>query len=269
MTTRIESEMQDGRKSFGTGFFWKFCESGSTHVLAICTNKHVIQGAKSITIVLSMQDQNGNILLGDLEKVTLSVNDAPAIFHQDPKVDLACILIAPFLKRFEGKSKKPVLICLDSTMIADQAFYESLGIFEQILMVGYPIGLWDSKNNSPLMRRGITATHPKLKFEGEPHFIIDCACFPGSSGSPVFIADFGFYVDKDLNAQVGNSRVKLIGVLWGGPQFNAQGEVKSVPVPTSTGTQTHTMIPSNLGFCIHTDQLKWFETELNKVLTGQ
>lgn len=52
-------------------------------------------------------------------------------------------------------------------------------------MVGYPDGIWDEFNNQPIVRRGITATHPKNDFNGKGEFLIDAVCFPGSSGSPV------------------------------------------------------------------------------------
>src|SRR5439155_8993915 len=58
---------------------------------------------------------------------------------------------------------------------------------EDIVMVGYPSGLWDSTNNYPLVRRGITASHPGIDFEGKPQIAIDMACFEGSSGSPVLL----------------------------------------------------------------------------------
>jgi len=65
-------------------------------------------------------------------------------------------------------------------------------------MVGYPIGLWDEKNNYPIFRKGITATHPANDYNGKSEFMIDAACFPGSSGSPVYIIDELNYVDKKV-----------------------------------------------------------------------
>jgi len=63
-------------------------------------------------------------------------------------------------------------------------------------MVGYPVGIWDSANNMPVIRRGITATHPGKDYEGKSEFMIDAACFPGSSGSPVFLFNLGSYPQK-------------------------------------------------------------------------
>lgn len=32
---------------------------------------------------------------------------------------------------------------------------------EDVVMIGYPIGLSDTYNHKPIIRRGITASHPK------------------------------------------------------------------------------------------------------------
>jgi len=54
-----------------------------------------------------------------------------------------------------------------------------LSAIEDIIMIGYPDGIWDSINNQPIIRRGITATQPKNNFNGKQEFLIDAACFPG------------------------------------------------------------------------------------------
>ena len=52
-------------------------------------------------------------------------------------------------------------------MIPAQADLESLDAIEEIVMIGYPNGLWDSVNNMPIARRGITATPVYLNYEGK------------------------------------------------------------------------------------------------------
>lgn len=56
-----------------------------------------------------------------------------------------------------------------------------------MIFVGYPDGLFDTTNLLPVMRRGITASHPNIDYEGTPAFLIDASVFRGSSGSPVFL----------------------------------------------------------------------------------
>ena len=122
---------------------------------------------------------------------------------------------------------------------------------ENILMIGYPNALWDESNNMPLLRRGVTSSHPGLDFCGKPEFVIDCACFPGSSGSPVVLFNNGSYVSKNGDITVGGGRFALLGVLHAGPQMTAEGRIVIGP-PVQTGTtpvsQTNVMI--NLGYVI-------------------
>lgn len=54
-------------------------------------------------------------------------------------------------------------------------------------MVGYPIGLADARNNYPIFRKGYTAAHPAVDFNEDGIGLVDMACFPGSSGSPIYI----------------------------------------------------------------------------------
>ena len=41
---------------------------------------------------------------------------------------------------------------------------EELSALEELVMVGYPIGLWDKNNNFPIFRKGYTASHPAIDF---------------------------------------------------------------------------------------------------------
>lgn len=70
-------------------------------------------------------------------------------------------------------------------------------------MIGYPNGLWDSVNNMPIVRRGTMATNISLNHNDKREFVIDAACFPGSSGSPVVLFNKGGYADKKGNLNWG------------------------------------------------------------------
>ena len=121
---------------------------------------------------------------------------------------------------------------------------------EDVVMVGYPNGLWDDFNNLPLFRRGITAAHPAIDFGGRALGVIDAACFPGSSGSPVLLFNRGLWQDKRGTTHGGNMRVKLLGVLAQGPQLLAEGQivVRELPVAHQLNSVTPMMI--NLGYYI-------------------
>jgi hypothetical protein len=130
-------------------------------------------------------------------------------------------------------------------------------------MIGYPNGIWDSVNNLPIIRKGITATHPSIDYDGRREFLIDAACFPGSSGSPVFLFNLSSYTTKSGGTIIGGSRIKLIGVLYAGPQYSAEGEVRIVNVPTQQKVVAVSAIPNNLGFVIKAERLRDFDPILS------
>jgi hypothetical protein len=136
---------------------------------------------------------------------------------------------------------------------------------EEIVMIGYPNGLWDELHNLPIIRKGITATHPGLRLNGKPEFLIDAACFPGSSGSPVFLANIGSYVSSE-GALCAGSRVMLLGTLYAGPQHTTTGEIIIVNVPTDTKQVAVGSIPNNLGYVIHASELLVLEEAVRKAL---
>ncbi|MFO7551506.1 MAG: SEC-C metal-binding domain-containing protein, partial [Haliea sp.] len=107
------------------------------------------------------------------------------------------------------------------------------------------------------------ATHPKLALNGKPEFLIDAACFPGSSGSPVFLANIGSFVNQS-GALCAGTRIALLGILYAGPQHTATGEVKVVEVPTDTKTISVGSIPNNLGLVIHAKELFELETAIEQ-----
>ena len=63
---------------------------------------------------------------------------------------------------------------------------------------------------------------------------------------------------------LGQSRVKLLGTLYAGPQYNAKGEIKVETIPTENIPVSLTAIPNNLGNVIKARALKGFESILKQ-----
>lgn len=135
-------------------------------------------------------------------------------------------------------------------------------------MVGYPKGLRDRANNLPIFRRGITATHPKFNYMGKPEFLVDMACFPGSSGSPVFILNEGTYTDKRSGTFSIGSRIYLLGIQYAVPNLKDLGELISVP---SQQIKVKPLMQSfiNLGIIVKSSELMIFESILNQGSTNK
>jgi V8-like Glu-specific endopeptidase len=186
--------------------------------------------------------------------------------HPDNDVDLCAMPIAPFVNMAVEKGQNLFYIPFDVSILPSEKQLNELTAMEEILMVGYPNGIWDQINNKPIFRKGITATNPTLDYNGKKEFLIDAACFPGSSGSPVLIFNEGGYRDKNGTLHLGSSRVILIGVLYAGPQHTTTGEIKIINVPVSQVPVAISKIPNNLGLVIKAERIKelekLFETSL-------
>jgi len=135
-------------------------------------------------------------------------------------------------------------------------------------MIGYPNGLWDSTHNQPVLRSGVLASHYRFDWNGKEEFLIDAACVPGSSGSPVLIVDIGQVFTRN-GLKINSSRVKFLGVLYAGPVFAADGSIEVIPVPTTDNIRTRTEIPINLGYGIKGKKLLEFENVFKDELGRQ
>lgn len=166
--------------------------------------------------------------------------------------------IAPLLRQAEQTNTSFFFTTLDKTIIPTASDIEDMVGLESVTMVGYPNGLWDRVNNLPIFRKGVLATDYKHNWNGRSEFLIDAACFPGSSGSPVLLFEVGSYQTKKGNF-MGGSRIKLLGVLYAGPQHTVEGEIRVVLVPTQQRAVSIAAIPNNLGIIIKADQLNAFE----------
>ncbi len=254
-TFRIEVSKKSGA-SVGTGFLYSVREDDKkTYITPILvTNKHVVEGGISGTVYVTVTNEDGSVTnerieIQDFEKVWRP--------HPDAEVDLTAVSMGGILNQMSEKKMSPRLKSLSADFIPTAPELDSYNFVEDVMMVGYPIGIWDKTNNYPLFRRGITASHAGKNFNGKAEFVIDIAAFPGSSGSPVFLLNEGSF--HSGGSVVLGTRVKLLGVLHAGPQFTATGEIVVQDVPTSKEAVPYTAIPANLGYVISSQKLRDFE----------
>lgn len=255
-TSRIETEDANGNTYSGTGFFFNLSVNNKTVPLLI-TNKHVVKGMKKGVFRFTIADENG--LPNYRKHFTIEYSDnfeSMWIMHPSSEVDV-CVLPTNSLIEAATKSGKRLFFkSFDNSIIPNEKQKGTLDAVEEITMVGYPNGLWDSVNNMPIVRKGITATNYNLDYNGRKEFLIDAACFPGSSGSPVLVCNIGGYRDKQGNLSWGNSRVYLLGLLYAGPQLTITGDIQIVTVPTAQQrAMAISHIPNNLGYIIKAERI--------------
>ena len=179
----------------------------------LVTNKHIIEDWKSVSFNVLKADQEGNPLIGDSENFTIQKSDGSWISH--PNVDLS---VFPINSLIEQKQKSGInLYCkfIQEELIPTKDNINTISSIEDVLMIGYPDGMSDSKNNLPIVRRGITATDYKIDYEGKKEFLIDASIFKGSSGSPILICNIGSFNNANGELCLGN-RIKFLGVQYRG-----------------------------------------------------
>jgi hypothetical protein len=251
-TVRIVAEEESGTERVGTGFFFDATVDQTRILPLIVTNKHVVQNARTGRFQLHEADDSGPQLrpLGRSFEIPLSNFESYWVGHPDASVDLCAMPFEPIQEQAEASGRRIFRRAFNESLILPESELAELNAAEDILMVGYPIGLWDKTNNLPLIRRGVTASHPAVDFNGRPVFVIDAACFPGSSGSPIVLANIGLFYDKKSGAFRVGIRYALLGVLYAGPQMMAEGEIAVKPIPTKVMPIAQTPLMIHLGYVI-------------------
>jgi len=253
-------------KGTGSGFIFNFKlnETDSTTIPVIVSNKHVIQNAVKGKFHFTREDSVGNPIYGEKEIIEITNFQQYWLGHPDSKIDLCIMPIAPILNQSIKNNKSIYYKWLDENLIPEKKVWDSFTALEDILMIGYPIGLWDSKNNLPIIRKGQTATPMKIDYQGKKEFLLDIPAFPGSSGSPVLLYNQGSY-STDTGLNIG-TRLYLVGILYAGPTYNAKGTGKIIIHNLPVNLSTTTGVPINIGVSIKSNLLLDFKTELKKLL---
>lgn len=216
-TIRIELPELD---SIGTGFFYSLNCGGKQYVLVV-TNNHVLPRGNSKYLVRTRVRQasdDSSEPTNNVRACEFTLFESDVIRHPDPSVDLCCFDFSKLKNQCFGDGFIPFIRCFDSSIIPKEG--DVFDAIEEVVMVGYPSGIYDEVNCLPVSRRGITASKLDADFGGQPIFLVDIAVFPGSSGSPIVILNpNGFpQIDKDgnLNFQLGVQRIVFVGVLFDG-----------------------------------------------------
>lgn len=260
-TVQIQTILPGDKMGTGTGFFFNFFHTGSYYMPTIVTNKHVAEDAISATIHFNTVDEQGSIIYGQHQSVDVPNFTERCIPHPDPEVDLCVWLIGGILKALRSEhSIQPFYKGLHSDLIPTPAKRSELLSIEDVLVVGYPNGIWDDANNLPVTRRGITATPPYVLYEGKEAFLIDAPLSHGSSGSPVFLYNAGIYPTRGNNTTVG-TRVMLLGIASAMYPQKVEGDFvnKNSLIPVFDTLKVISEIPMNLGLAIWSEKLLDFE----------
>jgi hypothetical protein len=187
VTLKIELlDANDALKGIGTGFLLKvdLPQDATKSLLLLVSNRHILCTNDNFQIVFHKRkaDTNAPDLGQTLGYIAKDYKNA-LYSHPNPRIDLACINISDLVSALGSQI---YFKFLDKSIFANFTEPE-LDVGSRIIFIGYPDNRYDQKHNLPILRSGVTASHPKMDFNGEEQFLIDAQVFPGSSGSPVFL----------------------------------------------------------------------------------
>ena len=189
----------------GTSFIisHKF-DSGYEDIFLI-TNKHVIADAWSGYIYFTHIKDNkpdiGNPFFIKLDPMFEQMWHP----HPEPDIDIAILELKWQFELIQKGCSTPFYKSISTDLIPSTEDISILDVLEPVVFVGYPNGIFDHKNYTPILRRGALATPYQLNYDNRPVFLIDASVFPGSSGSPVFLYKTG-------NSNYSDN-LKLLGII--------------------------------------------------------
>ncbi|MGA7586857.1 MAG: serine protease [Rouxiella badensis] len=252
--------------SVGTGFFYLLLgNDNDIRIPFLVTNKHVIEGATTVKIYVhtintktKKENKHQEITITDLSK-----NFIP---HPDSNIDLCAAPFGQMIDRMVNENNLWMDIApfFSSNTYENSIHKNDLSALEEVYMTGYPNGLWDEVNNNSITRKGITASNIKSDWKGKKEFLIDMACFHGSSGSPVYVYNNGAF--KANGKLVSGERLIFLGILSSGPLLTAAGDIKIINVPTVQKAITTTQLTMNLGIVIKAEKLDYLKDHFAQYL---
>lgn len=256
-TVRLECRLDGSLVRRGTGFFFEFSGPHGSKASVIITNAHVVDGAKSVSFHLCAADTEGKPVRGRHHQIVVEAIERFLVYHPDEEVDLCAILLDNMHAIATSEGMQLCYRTIPEAVGINDDELSLIGPIEDVIVVGYPVGLWDSVNNRPVVRRGITATPLDVDFDGRPEFLIDAASFEGSSGSPVFRYQSPLaQIDRVHFDLLTAPRIRFAGVLACGEEHVRQAELTNVLQASDSGAYAGVDIPLHIGHVIKASTLE-------------
>jgi hypothetical protein len=230
VTLRIETEAGNDRR-VATGFIVRHTWGEDRVGLFLVTNKHVVNGAQRGRFSFLKSDGTAP-LLG--QKYDIEIDDFQNHWfgNPDPEIDIAVLPLGPVLIETQSRQWQIYFKTVSKEILPSKAQLEDLDAIEEVVFIGYPIGIWDTKNFLPIARRGTTATPISVDYANRPIFLVDASVFPGSSGSPVFVCNVGSYSHR--GGLVVGSRLLFLGIVSSVFFHEENGPLTLANIPTAS-----------------------------------
>lgn len=260
-TVRIECVLRGKGVSTGTGFFCSLLHKAGYYAPVLVTCRHVVVGAQRGRLHLHLAPAAGQRRAPQTQTIVLEDFQARWLPHPEPAVDLCVMPMAELLVELQQR-RGLALHMIDRGLILTPVELDELGAGEEVVVAGYPNGIWDSANNRPIFRKGIAATDPNVAYMGRSEFLVDTPWLPGTSGAPVFLRN------RDNDARQAGAlpgRARLLGMICTGlgHHITREGTLSEEPLEQQmAGLAT---IPGTFGVVITARKLLEFEPILEAI----
>jgi V8-like Glu-specific endopeptidase len=181
-TVQLEQPLGDGTRTVGTGFLLNAPTSDGRPRTILVTAAHVLQkmpkGEARIGYRFATTDGGWRYAP---EPLAIRTGGGAAKWVQNPNRDVAVMEIkAP--AEF-AKAAIPL-----AWLASDETFNRyGLGPGDEMMALGFPLGLSANQAGFPILRAGRVASYPLAPSAAFPTFLLDFSVFPGNSGGPVYM----------------------------------------------------------------------------------
>lgn len=168
------SMLNNNHKVIGsaTGFLYGFCDCAQGSVLSLVTNRHVLSNCAFVQLTFTRAKDSETPDIGNLMQIEIETTGS--IFHPTDTIDLAILPIGSAVNAARTSGIDLFYAKFSADAIPSTEEWEKLSAIENVFMAGFPKGFRDEVNNQPIIRSGITATHPALNFRAARNSWLIC-----------------------------------------------------------------------------------------------
>jgi len=183
-TFRVEGNDAQGKRKIGTCFmFQRPIKNNPTWAWNILvTANHVFSdiAEDNATVTIRMRQTNGVYVKRNWE-VQIRTNGVP-LWYRHPEADVAAMIVS-LPKDFMDQQD----LIIESLLAGDDVMEErDIDAGDELMCLGYPLGLEANESGFPILRSGRIASYPVRPSSAAKTFLYDIPVYGGNSGGPVF-----------------------------------------------------------------------------------
>ena len=237
---RVSYISKSGQRSFGTGTLMYRTWPNATMSVYLITCKHLLPVQPVDADIIYFDIANPKSSIG-FSTMIISVFDSsgnydPIVKFDSDGNDLAIIDVTGFFREEYRENMENILqtiVPYELILTKDSISPNSISVGDDIFFVGFPAGLYDRRNMSPILRAGVISTPPQEDFyfndiirqrhwdkfkEILPDrlngFLIDANAIGGSSGSLFFLKPQTIRLKNgQLQFHQGGGDLLILGIL--------------------------------------------------------